>query len=121
MNEAAKQAAWERCRAWQAKALEQKPLESRPNQDQDHEFKKIISHDHERVKPTQKDGAALFKVVNTDPDFQLAVSWGAWPQALFNAAKLYGIPKVKKAVGIVKNYTGVKNKSAYLMTVIKSL
>lgn len=115
MNEAAKQAAWQRCLAWQSKTVQELPIESKTTHD--HEFKKIFTHENHDQK---KDGARLFKIVNTDPDFLLAQSWGVWPQALFNAAKTYSVPKVKQAVNLVKNYTGVKNKAAYLMAVIKN-
>lgn len=131
LSSADRQAAWERCRAWQ----EKKPL---IKEDHDHDFKKNNSHDHD-LKPLQKkpkdpsatrhaekppgeklEGKALFRVVNQDPDFKQAIGWGLWPQALYNACMTYGVDRVRSAIHRVKDYTGVRNKAAYCMTVIKN-
>ena len=91
----------------------------------DHEFKKINNHDHEirvcsKKDPAPFNGTSLFRLVNTDPLFTLAVSWGCWPQALYNAARQYGPDSVRAKIALVKNYTGVRNKAAYLMASLKN-
>jgi hypothetical protein len=117
-------AAWARVRGWQEKAQTQTHQESKTHHD--HEFKKIINHeDHDpptsaKTAQVQLSGAALFKLVNTDPAFLEAQKWGCWPQALFNAAKAYGVDKVRASVALVRNYTGVRNRAAYLMASIKN-
>jgi hypothetical protein len=132
MTSVERQSAWERCRYWQqAEIVEQtkKNQNFAKEENHDHDFKNINNHDHDlaakknklRYSSEQKhDGKALFRIVNQDPDFVLAISWGLWPQALFNACQTYGVPRVREAIHLVKAYTGVKNPAAYCMAVIKN-
>jgi hypothetical protein len=137
MTSVERQAVWERCRHWQDSGLQEADPPEKTKKIQlfakeenhDHEFKNINNHDHDQRQEKKEtratselkhDGKTLFRIVNQDPDFILAVSWGLWPQALFNACQTYGVPRVREAIRLVKAYTGVKNPAAYCMAVIKS-
>lgn len=131
LSAADRQAAWDRCREWQDKVVSpEKNLEKfAKEENHDHELNNFKNHDHDQKKASvmaeksqanSHDGKTLFRIVNQDPDFKLAISWGLWPQALFNACKEYGLTRVRQAIHVVKDYTGVRNKAAYCMTVIKN-
>lgn len=132
MTSVERQAVWDRCRYWQqAEVVEQTDKNKNfcNKENHDHELKNINNHDHDLIikknktrQPTEKkhDGKTLFRIVNQDPDFVMAISWGLWPQALFNACQTYGVPRVREAIRLVKAYTGVKNPAAYCMAVIKN-
>jgi hypothetical protein len=132
LSEADRKAAWNRCREWQAKAKNLPHQESKTHHD--HDLKKINNHDHDLRKPEKQpprkgegqpdspklDGKVVFRLVNQDPDFKQATTWGLWPQALYNACMKYGVDRVRSAIHTVRDYTGVKNRAAYCMTVIKN-
>lgn len=129
MTSVERQAVWDRCRLWQTvDKTDTIPEKISKEENHDHDFKKNNNHDHDQSsrslektkKDTTHDGKTLFRIVNQDPDFVLALSWGLWPQALYNACQSYGLNRVRQAILLVKNYTGVKNKAAYCMAVIKN-
>jgi hypothetical protein len=112
---------WERVLAWQKTPLTQEDhdheFKNINNHDHDnHDLKKINNHDHDRVI----DGPWLYRQVTTDRDIQQAVSWGVYPQAMYRACERLGLAKVKETIMLVRNYTGVRNRAAYLMTLLKN-
>jgi hypothetical protein len=95
MNEAAKQAAWERCLAWQSKIVEKMPIESKTEIINNYNLNKNINY---------KNYKGLYLRINTDPIFVKAQGWGMAGGLLYNLCKKFGESFVKGRIEYISGW-----------------
>jgi hypothetical protein len=63
----------------------------------------------------------IMGIVDHHPAFQKAVrQWNVFPQALTEACKLHGVPKVLDTIRYTANYPAAKSKAGFFWSVLKN-